>query len=72
MKSTKFLGKLKFFEIIKSILAAAIGIQSLKNQKKDFNSNKGYVYIAFGILFTIIFVSFLIIVVKTIEYKVGI
>ena len=64
--------KLKFFEVIKSVLAAAIGIQSLQNQKKDFKSNKAYIYIIFGFVFTIVFVTILIIVVKTIKHQTGI
>ena len=64
--------KLNFFEVIKSVLAAAIGIQSLQNQKKDFKSNKAYIYIIFGFVFTVIFVTTLIIVVKTIKYQTGI
>ena len=64
--------KLNFFEVIKSVLAAAIGIQSLQNQKKDFKSNKAYIYIIFGFVFTVIFVATLIIVVKTIKYQAGI
>ena len=64
--------KLNFFEVIKSVLAAAIGIQSIQNQKKDFKSNKAYIYIIFGFVFTVIFVATLIIVVKTIKYQTGI
>ena len=67
-KSSKF----NFSEVIKSVLAAAIGIQSLQNQKKDFKSNKAYIYIIFGLVFTVIFVATLIIVVKTIKYQAGI
>ena len=68
-KSCKF----NFFEVIKSVLAAAIwnSIQ-FKIKKKIFKSNKAYIYIIFGFVFTVIFVATLIIVVKTIKYQTGI
>lgn len=72
MNPKKKSNKFNLSEVIKSVLAAAIGIQSLQNQKKDFKSNKAYIYIIFGFVFTVIFVTTLIIVVKTIKYQTGI
>ena len=43
--------------IMTSVLAAAVGVQSKKNQTKDFNSQSSiYIYITAGIVFTAIFV----------------
>lgn len=49
--------KLGFLHIVKSVLAAAVGVQSDKNREKDFQAkNSIYIYIAAGILFTVLFV----------------
>ena len=49
--------KLRFWQIIKSVLAAAIGVQNNKNREKDFAAkNSIYIYIAAGITFTALFV----------------
>ena len=46
--------KLPLTHVIVSVLAAAIGVQSKKNQEKDFTAKGSIVtYIAAGIIFTI-------------------
>lgn len=45
-----------FWHIILSTIAAAFGVQSRKNQERDFKGGNLYTYIAAGIIFTIIFV----------------
>ena len=48
---------LGFWHVIKSVLAAAIGVQSSKNREKDFKAkNSIYIYILAGIIFTLLFV----------------
>ncbi|MBT8138136.1 MAG: DUF2970 domain-containing protein [Gammaproteobacteria bacterium] len=45
------------WQIIKSTVAAAFGVQSEANRQKDFDSRNGvYIYIASGIIFTVLFV----------------
>lgn len=45
------------WQIIKSTVAAAFGVQSEANRERDFGSRKSvYVYIASGIIFTTLFV----------------
>ncbi|MDA8962554.1 DUF2970 domain-containing protein [Pseudomonadales bacterium] len=59
--------KLSLLHIITSVLAAAVGVQSKKNQEKDFNGKGSiYIYIAAGIIFTILFVITIVTVVKSI------
>lgn len=59
--------KLSILHIITSVLAAAVGVQSKANQQKDFtNKNSIYIYIAAGILFTVIFVLTVFFVVKAV------
>ncbi|GAA5316665.1 MAG: hypothetical protein AseanaTS_18690 [Candidatus Pelagadaptatus aseana] len=45
-----------FFAIILSTIAAAFGVQSEKNYQRDFNKGNIWIYIASGLIFTIIFI----------------
>jgi hypothetical protein len=58
--------KANFFEIIKSVLSAAIGVQSDENRKKDFEQGSFFSYIIAGVIFTVLFVGFIIFVVSTV------
>ncbi|MGB5324254.1 MAG: DUF2970 domain-containing protein [Pseudomonadales bacterium] len=45
------------WQIIRSTIAAAFGVQSEANRQRDFGSRKSvYIYIASGIIFTALFV----------------
>ena len=50
--------------IIQSTLAAAFGVQSSKNREQDFQHGNLWVYIASGIIFTVIFIFAVLIVVR--------
>jgi len=64
--------RLSLLHIITSVLAAAIGVQSKKNQQKDFTNKQSiYIYIAAGIIFTTTFVFTVIYVVKTVLSNAG-
>lgn len=45
-----------FGRVLQSTLAGAIGIQSNKNREKDFENGNIWVFIASGILFTVLFI----------------
>jgi hypothetical protein len=45
-----------FFAIVLSTVAAAFGVQSQKNYQRDFKQGNIWIYIASGILFTVVFV----------------
>ena len=65
--------KLPLTHVIVSVLAAAIGVQSKKNQEKDFSAKGSIVtYIVAGIIFTIVFVVTVIAVVKGVLTHTGI
>ena len=65
--------KLPLTHIIVSVIAAAIGVQSKKNQEKDFSTKGSIVtYIVAGIIFTIVFVVTITIVVKSVLTHTGI
>lgn len=56
--------KLSFFQLMLSAIAAAFGVQSDKNRKRDFQQKSIWPFVAAGLLFTAIFVLTLILVVK--------
>lgn len=43
--------------VIKSILAAAIGVQSNKNRQRDFEQGSPLAFIIGGIVFTLLFIA---------------
>ncbi len=55
-----------FWEVVISVLAAALGVQTSKNRKRDFTQGNPLVFIAAGLIFTILFVLTLIGVVNLI------
>jgi uncharacterized membrane protein len=58
------MSKPKITEVIKSVLAAAIGVQSDENRQKDFAQGSLSTYVIAGIVFTVLFVSGLIFLVS--------
>ena len=52
--------QLTFWQIVTSVLAAAIGVQSDKNRQRDFTSGNPVVFIVGGLTFTVLFVVALI------------
>ncbi len=58
--------KLSLWQIISSVFAAAIGVQSNKNRERDFNQAKPTTYIIAGAVFTLLFIISLVILVKII------
>lgn len=45
-----------FWAVLMSTFAAAFGVQSQKNQERDFKHGSLWVFIAAGVIFTAIFV----------------
>lgn len=43
-------------DIITSVFAAAFGVQSRKNQERDFKHGKARVFIIAGVVFTLLFI----------------
>lgn len=54
VKETK---PLTFFEILGSVLAGALGVQSNANRRRDFTRGNAKHFIVVGILFTLCFVG---------------
>ncbi len=55
--------KPKLLTVVKSILAAGIGVQSEKNRNRDFEQGNPLTFIIGGIVFTLLFIATLAIVV---------
>ena len=53
-----------FFQVVKSILAAFIGVQSKANRQNDFTNGNASSYILVGIGATVIFVLSLVFIVN--------
>lgn len=60
------MSKPSIIEVIKSVLAAAIGVQSDANRQKDFSQGSLPTYIIAGLIFTVLFVSGLVFLVSKI------
>lgn len=54
------------FQVLKSVLAAFVGIQSKENRELDFTKGKVSHYIAVGVVVTIFFILIIIFVVSKI------
>lgn len=60
-----------FLDIVKSTLAAAVGVQSNKNRERDFTHGNIKVYIIAGIVFTLLFLATVIGVVQLVLSRTG-
>ena len=58
-------------QIIASVFSAAIGIQTSKNQQRDFKHGKARVFIISGIIFTLIFIGTVFTVVRLVLKQAG-
>lgn len=56
--------KLNPFQIIGSVLAAALGVQSSKNRERDFKQGQIGSFIAAGVVFTLLFIGSVVTVVQ--------
>lgn len=52
--------KVTFWTIVRSTLAAAIGVQNRANRERDFEHGTPGAFIAAGIIFTVAFVAILL------------
>ncbi|MGK2915512.1 MAG: DUF2970 domain-containing protein [Porticoccaceae bacterium] len=57
--------------MVKSTLAAAIGVQSSKNRERDLTHGNIKIYIAAGIIFTLLFLATVIGVVQLVLNRAG-
>ena len=57
-------GPPSLFQLVLSVMAAAIGVQTKAGRERDFRTNSPLPFILAGLLFTIAFVATLILVVN--------
>jgi len=51
-------------QVIQSVVAAFVGVQSDDNRHKDFSQGSAWVYIAVGVTFTIGFIMTIVVIVN--------
>lgn len=51
-------------QVIKSVLAAFLGVQSEKNRQRDFQSTSVWPFIVTGVVMTLVFVLLVIVVAR--------
>ncbi|AHL75770.1 hypothetical protein CH92_11945 [Stutzerimonas stutzeri] len=62
---------LTLLQMLQSVLAGALGVQSGKNRARDFSQGKPSHFILLGVGFTLVFVLVILGVVKLVLYFVG-
>jgi len=58
-------------QVIGSVLAAALGVQSSKNRERDFKHGRIGVFITAGVLFTLLFIGTVVTVVLLVVSSAG-
>ena len=58
-------------QIVSSVFAAAFGVQSSKNQERDFKHGKARVFIIAGISFTLLFIATVFTIVRVVLAQAG-
>jgi hypothetical protein len=51
-------------QVVSSVVAAGLGVQSSRNRERDFKQGRAGVFIAAGLVFTILFVGALVVIVQ--------
>lgn len=59
-------------QVITSVLAAGFGVQSSKNQERDFKNGRARTFIIAGVIFTIVFVITVFTIVSTVLKGTGV
>ena len=59
------------FQVVASIFAAGLGIQSSRNRERDFKQGRAGVFIVAGIVFTLIFIGTVYTVVQLVLKSAG-
>ena len=58
-------------QVVSSVLAAGLGVQSSKNRERDFKQGKFGVFIAAGIIFTLFFIGVVFTIVQVVLKSAG-
>lgn len=60
-----------FWQIVLSILAAALGVNSERNRERDFSASSPWPFITGGIIFGVLFVAGIALIVKVVLASTG-
>jgi hypothetical protein len=60
--------KISVFSLMGSIVAAWFGVQTKANRERDFEQGKFHHFVIGGIIFAVLFVFFVVGIVKTVMY----
>ena len=63
--------KLNVLQVVSSVFAAGLGVQSSKNRQRDFKQGRLGVFIAAGIIFTLLFIGAVFTVVQMVLKNAG-
>jgi len=63
--------RLNLRQVISSVFAAGLGVQSSKNRQRDFKQGRFGVFIAAGIIFTLLFIGVVFTVVQLVLKNAG-
>ena len=63
--------KLKPMQVVSSVFAAGLGVQSSKNRERDFKQGSFGVFIAAGIIFTLLFIGVVVGIVQMVVKNSG-
>ena len=58
-------------QVISSVFAAGLGVQSSKNRERDFKQGRAGVFIAAGIIFTLLFIGVVFTIVQIVLKSAG-
>ena len=64
-------GKMNALQVVGSVFAAGLGVQSSKNRERDFKQGRAGVFIAAGIVVTLLFIGAVITVVRLVLNSAG-
>lgn len=56
--------KLNPLQVVASVFAAGLGVQSSKNRERDFKQGRLGVFIAAGVVFTLLFIASVVFIVQ--------
>jgi len=61
-----------FWQVVKSVLAGLLGVQSAENRERDFKHGKFSAYVFVALIVVTVFILVIVTVVKTVMYYAGI
>ena len=64
--------KISPIAVMKSVIAASFGVQTKTNRERDFQQGKFHHFVAGGIVFAVLFVLFLVGLVKVVLHFAGV